>query len=82
LPYEYLGVIDKFTIKTSVDIDLFKVDIKPQKSFYTITVYMLENIDEENKYYIKFRTGTNSSSKFTFIMEGTNIVKLKLNEQL
>jgi hypothetical protein len=43
---------------------------------------MLENIDEENKYYIKFRTGTNSSSKFTFIMEGTNIVKLKLNEQL
>lgn len=82
LSYEYLGVIDKFTIKTSVDIDLFKVDIKPQKSFYTITVYMLENIDEENKYYIKFRTGTNSSSKFTFIMEGTNIVKLKLNEQL
>jgi hypothetical protein len=81
--YEYLGRIDHF-IEGSFDnkVETVAVKIVNQNSYYTITVYMLETVDEKGKHYVVLRTGTNSSSKFTFIVEGTKIVTIPLEENI
>ncbi|MFW6377627.1 MAG: hypothetical protein ACOCZ5_03170 [bacterium] len=54
-------------------VETFGVKISPTKnSYYTITIMMLEKVDSKGKHYVQFRTGTNSSSRFTFIVEGTS----------
>lgn len=82
--YEYLGTIERF-ISESVPtgVESMGVKISPQKGgFYTVTISMIEKIDEEGKHYIMFRTGTNSSSRFTFIVEGTQEKTINHNEKL
>ena len=65
-------------------VEVFGVKISPAKKqdYYTITVTMLEKVDSEGKHYVMFRTGTNSSSRFTFILEGTQIKVIDMNEKL
>lgn len=75
-PYEYLGTIETSEFKnTDEKIEVMGIKIVPQKNkYYTIYILMLKNIDDEGKkYYIKLRTGTNSSSEFSFIFEGSSI---------
>jgi len=70
--YSYMGTLDAFVNKNiNENIDIFGIRINDNKNAYTITLYILEDIKENNKYYVELRTGTNSSSKITFIVEGT-----------
>lgn len=67
-----------------IGIEVFGVKISPAKKqdYYTITVAMLEKVDNEGKHYVIFRTGTNSSSHFTFILEGTKIEVIGMDKKL
>ena len=43
--------------------------------YYTITCWVLSELTTDNqKYYTLLRTGTNSGSKLTMIMEGTKLL--------
>ena len=74
ISYEYLGTVERYVSQEMpTGIETFGVKISPTKnSYYTITIMMLEKVDSKGKHYVQFRTGTNSSSKFTFIVEGTS----------
>lgn len=75
--YVYLGTMDVFMQenKPKPKIEILGVKIKPQKDFYTITVLMLNEVSDKGKTYFVLRTGTNSSSRITFIFEGTKVSK-------
>jgi hypothetical protein len=71
--YHYMGTLEGFLDSKNLPIvDVMGVRIKKGVGCYTITIFMLEDVDTVGKKYIQLRTGTNSSSKVTFIIEGTN----------
>jgi len=73
--YTYMGTIDVYTNKQrDPNIDVFGIKITPTKNYYTITLYMIDNVSHKGKTYVKLRTGTNSSSRISFIVEGTNVI--------
>lgn len=80
--YVFLGSMETWMEKTraKTNVETLGINIKPQKDFYTITIGMLEKIDETGKEYVLLRTGTNSSSSFTFIFEGTATKHISLDE--
>ena len=82
--YTHLGTLDTFVsgAKAKAKVEVLGIAVKPQIDYYTITVGMLEHIDETGKRYAVLRTGTNSSSSFTFIFEGTKIVKVALEDSI
>jgi hypothetical protein len=73
--YAYLGTIDTFLKdnKSKPKVEILGVKIKPQADFYTISILMLEGVYNDGKKYYNLRTGTNSSSRISFIFEGTGI---------
>ncbi len=80
-----MGTVERFVSEEMpTGMEVFGIKIAPAKKadYYTITVCKLEKVDNEGKHYVVFRTGTNSSSKFTFILEGTKIAFLEMNENL
>ena len=82
--YEYLGTIETFVSQsTPIGVEVFGVNIKKSKGgWYTITLFMLETVDSEGKHYVMFRTGTNSSSRFTFIVEGTKVIVVPMEKNI
>jgi len=73
--YAYLGTIDTFLKenKPKPKIEILGIRVTPQTDFYTITVLMLEGVYNDGKKYYTLRTGTNSSSRITFVFEGTTV---------
>lgn len=73
--FTYLGTLDTFLKenKPKPKIEILGIRTTPQKDFYTITVFMLEGVYNEGRKYFVLRTGTNSSSRITFIFEGTAV---------
>lgn len=73
--YQYLGTIDAFISKYpgQLSIEPMGVRVNTLGTYYSISIVMLEKVDDKGKYYILLRTGTNSSSSFTFVFEGTGI---------
>lgn len=78
--YTYLGTADLVEKRLSEsDIDFKMLAVKaapsPKKTYYTITCWVLSELTKDNqKYYTLLRTGTNSGSKKTMIMEGTKLL--------
>lgn len=52
-------------------VDIMGVRLNKGTSSYTITIYMLNDVDERGKEYVTLRTGTNSASAPSFVIEGT-----------
>ena len=79
-PYSYLGTADAIEKRLSEnEIDFKMLAVKaipsPKKTYYTITCWVLSELTQDNqKYYTLLRTGTNSSSKMTMVMEGTKLL--------
>jgi len=79
-PYTYLGTADaveKRLSENEIDFKMLavKAEPSPKKTYYTITCWVLSELTKDNqKYYTLLRTGTNSSSKLTMIMEGTKLL--------
>ena len=79
-PYSYLGTADaveKRLNESEVDFKMLgvKAHPSPKKTYYTITCWVLSELTKDNqKYYTLLRTGTNSSSKMTMVMEGTKLL--------
>lgn len=70
--YHYLGTLEAFVSqKKDPKIETMGVKMSSSGSFYTIYLYLLEEVNDNGKTYIVVRTGTNSSSRVTFIVEGT-----------
>jgi hypothetical protein len=78
--YTYLGTADLVEKRLSEgDIDFKMLAVKaapsPKKTYYTITCWVLSELTKDNqKYYTLLRTGTNSGSKKTMVMEGTKLL--------
>ena len=73
--YTYLGTIDVFVgDKPKANVEVLGIKATPTESHYTITVVMLEDIVDKGKTYVMLRTGTNSSSRISFVFEGTKII--------
>lgn len=79
-PYSYLGtadVVEKRLSEAEIDFKMLgvKAEPSPKKTYYTITCWVLSELTTDNqKYYTLLRTGTNSGSKLTMIMEGTKLL--------
>tara|TARA_R110001606_G_scaffold379469_1_gene539513 strand:+ start:93 stop:1853 length:1761 start_codon:yes stop_codon:yes gene_type:complete len=79
-PYSYLGtadIIEKRLSESDIDFKMLAVKAipSPNKTYYTITCLILSELTKDNqKYYTLLRTGTNSSSRLTFTMEGTKLL--------
>ena len=78
--YKYLGTADLVEKRLNEsDIDFKMLAVKagpsPKKTYYTITCWVLSELTKDNqKYYTLLRTGTNSGSKKTMVMEGTKLL--------
>jgi len=73
--FAYLGTIDTFLKenKPKPKLEVLGIRITPQKDFYTIAILMLEGVYNDGKKYYTLRTGTNSSSRISFVFEGTGV---------
>ncbi len=71
--WHYMGTLEVSMAKRESlpSIDVMGVRMNKGTGSYTITIYMLEDVDERGREYVMLRTGTNSSSTPTFIIEGT-----------
>ena len=77
--YSYLGTAkttEKKLESDDVNIELLgsKIHPHPKNPYYVITCYLLQEIAETGKFYVKIRTGTNSSSRITFVFEGQSVL--------
>ena len=78
--YKYLGTADLVEKRLNEsDIDFKMLAVKagpsPKQTYYTITCWVLSELTKDNqKYYTLLRTGTNSGSKKTMVMEGTKLL--------
>ena len=77
--YSYLGTAkttEKKLDSNDVNIELMGTDIHPHSkgAYYVITCYLLQEIADAGKFYVKIRTGTNSSSRITFVFEGKSVL--------
>lgn len=85
ISYSYMGTIERYlTTNMPNNLESIGVRISPDKSgsYYTITILILEDISEKGKNYVKLRTGTNSSSRFSFILEGTSELSIPIDTSL
>ncbi len=75
--YEYLGTAGDFTKKkkeklSNVQFPVAGLRLNPQNSRYlNIDFFVVSDVSEDEIYYTQFRTGTNTSGKFSFNFEGT-----------
>lgn len=83
-PYKLLGTFDAYVkdVPKKKGIEIVGVSIKPQATYYTINLAMIEGINEEQKTYVMVRTGTKSSSEPSFNMEGRNKKSIPLDESV
>ena len=77
--FSYLGTaktVEKRFEEDDINIELLGVDVHPHtnKAYYVITCYLLQEIADAGKFYVKVRTGTNSSSRLTQNYEGQAII--------
>lgn len=77
--YSYLGTAkttEKKLESDDVNIELLgsKIHPHPKNPYYVITCYLLQEIADTGKFYVKIRTGTNSSSRITFVFEGQSVL--------
>ena len=77
--YSYLGTAkttEKKLESDDVNIELLgsKIHPHPKNPYYVITCYLLQEITDTGKFYVKIRTGTNSSSRITFVFEGQAVL--------
>jgi hypothetical protein len=77
--FSYLGTaktVEERFEGDDINIELLGVDVHPHttKSYYVITCYLLQEIADAGKFYVKVRTGTNSSSRITQNYEGQAII--------
>ena len=77
--YSYLGTAkttEKKLESDDVKIELLgtKIHPHPKNPYYVITCYLLQEIADTGKFYVKIRTGTNSSSRISFIFEGQTVL--------
>lgn len=69
--YEFLGDKKSYIEKEfECNSDIFGLDIQNNSQYYTMKYYIMDKIENEKKYYTVFRTGTKSSSSFSFLIEG------------
>lgn len=83
--YEFLGTIDTFMEKyteNDINVEVLGIRINIMDTHYSITIAMLKEVSEEGKTYVILRTGTNSSSGFTFIVEGTSEKTIDIDKNL
>ena len=83
--YEFLGTIDTYMEKYTsgdINVEILGIRINITDTHYSITIAMLKEIGEDGKTYVILRTGTNSSSGFTFIVEGTAEKTIDMDEGL
>jgi len=82
--YMHLGSMEAWLTgsKAKSDVEVLGIRISPLKDFYVIMVGMLEDIKEDGKKYVLLRTGTNSSSRFTFIFEGIKTFHVPLEDSI
>jgi len=86
--YSYLGTaktVEKRFEGENTNIELLGVDIHPHpnKAYYVITCYLLQELADAGKFYVKIRTGTNSSSRITFVFEGQSVIgPFDINKEL
>jgi hypothetical protein len=86
--YSYLGTaktVEKRFEGENINIELLGVDIHPHsnKAYYVITCYLLQELADAGKFYVKIRTGTNSSSRITFVFEGQSVIgPFDINKEL
>ena len=82
-PYSYLGTIDTYNKKGNIALETIGINISVKKgSHYIITLYFFDYMDDKNKYYIVMRTGTNSSSRFTYAISGAKKIAIPLDSTL
>ena len=77
--YSYLGTaktVQKKLEADDVNIELMgsKIHPHPKGAYYVITCYLLQEIADAGKFYVKIRTGTNSSSRISFVFEGQTVL--------
>jgi hypothetical protein len=77
--FSYLGTaktVEKRFDGDDINIELLGVDVHPHtnNAYYVITCYLLQEIADAGKFYVKVRTGTNSSSNITQNYEGQSII--------
>ncbi len=77
--FSYLGTaktVEKRFEGDDINIELLGVDVHPHtnNAYYVITCYLLQEIADAGKFYVKVRTGTNSSSNITQNYEGQAII--------
>jgi hypothetical protein len=77
--YTYKGMVKMYESKEiPPDVDVFGFYAYPEASagfYYIFKTLMLEDIDGLSKTYIEMRTGTNSSSHLSFVLEGSEKLK-------
>jgi len=80
--YEYLGTAGDFTKKkkeklSEVQFPVAGLRLNPQNSRYlNIDFFVVSDVSQDEVYYTQFRTGTNTSGKFSFNFEGTKQISL------
>ena len=77
--FSYLGTaktVEERLSSEDINVQLIGVDIHPKSSapYYVISSYLLQEISDTGKFYVKIRTGTNSSSRMSFVFEGQSIL--------
>ena len=77
--FSYLGTaktVEERLSNDDINVQLMGVDIHPNSHspYYVISAYLLQEISDTGKFYVKIRTGTNSSSRLSFIFEGQSIL--------
>lgn len=70
--WHYMGTLEAYMSNRQMpEVDVFGFRVNDAGYAYTITLFMIEDVNEKGKTYVELRTGTNSSSSVTFIVEGT-----------
>jgi len=81
-PPRYLGTYDTYLKEQEPhDIDPFGVKVYPNtrksygyKEYYVFNILMLEDLNDQDKEYVFIRSGSFSSSRLSFAMEGVSII--------
>jgi len=84
ITYKSLGTLKAYINKDyeHTNLEVFGIKIEQQEYYYTIDLMMLESVDNGQKKYVEFRTGTAGSSGFTFIFGGRKYKEIGLNETI
>lgn len=83
--YEYLGTIETFQKEMEgPTVELLGIGVSPSTNgkYYNMSSGMLESIEKGKKNIIIVRLGSNSSSGFTYNVEGSKVMTIPLNKKM